>query len=71
MKINAEKYKQGEILKFMRQCKGLTQKEFSESIGKKEAWARNIEQGLSNLYFKDILKIAKKYNFKIIIENEE
>ncbi len=67
MKIKANDYKPDEILRFMRQSTDLSQKEFAKKINKSEHWCQSNELGRSNYYFKDLLELAKKYNFEIFI----
>lgn len=51
MKLNANKYKPNEILKFMRESANMTQKEFAESIGKSKDWQQSNEYGRNKLLF--------------------
>lgn len=67
MILDTDKYKQNEILKFMREATNLSQKEFGSSINKSKDWVRKNEYGITNYYFKDLIEIAKKHGFKIII----
>lgn len=71
MQINANNYKPNDIMKFMRQSTNLTQEEFAKNIGKSKAWQQSNELGRSNYFFKDLLKIAKIYNFEIIIKRKD
>ncbi len=71
MKLNVKDYKANEILKFIRQSTGLTQKEFAKKIGKSVDWQQSNEIGRSNLYFKDLIKIAKVFDIDIEIENKK
>ncbi len=70
MEIKANDYQPNEILRFMRQATELTQKEFAKNINKSEHWCQSNELGRSNYYFKDLLVIAKKYNFDILIKKK-
>lgn len=67
MNVNTDKYKPNEIIRFMREATGLTQKEFAKSLNKSKDWVRKNEYGISNYYFKDLIEIAKLYDFKITI----
>lgn len=67
MKVNTEKYKQNEIIRFMREATNLSQKDFAKSINKSTDWVRKNEYGLTNFYFKDIVKIAEIHGFEITI----
>lgn len=70
MEIIANDYKPNEILKFIRQSTGKTQKEFSQSINKSKDWQYSNENGRTTYYFKDLIDIANKYKLKIIIKEE-
>lgn len=67
MILNTDKYEQNEILRFMREATNLSQKEFAESINKSKDWVRKNEYGITNYYFKDLIKIAKIHGFEINI----
>ena len=71
MEITTEDYKQNEILRFMREATNLSQQEFAKSIHKSKDWVRKNEYGITNYYFKDLIEIAQKHDFKIIIKKEE
>ena len=70
MKIKANDYTPDEILRFIRQATDLNQKEFAKTINKTRHWCQSNELGRSNYYFKDLLVIAKKYNFDILIKKK-
>ena len=67
MILTTDKYNEKEILRFMREATNLTQKEFAESISKSKDWVRKNEYGITNYYFKDLVKIAKIHGFEIKI----
>lgn len=67
MILNTDKYKPNEILRFMREAANLSQKEFAESVGKSKDWVRKNEYGITNYYFKDLIKIANTHGFEIKI----
>lgn len=71
MEINTDDYKQNEIIKFMREATNLSQQEFANSIHKSKDWVRKNEYGITNYYFKDLIEIAKKHGFKIIIKKTD
>ncbi len=71
MELNAKEYKPDEVLRFIRQNSGLTQKEFAKKIGKSEFWEQSNEIGRANYYFKDLIKIAKLFNLDIIIRDRK
>ena len=68
MEFKANEFNPNETLKFIRQSTGKTQKEFAESIDKSKDWQYSNENGRTDFYFKDLVKIAKKYNIDIIIK---
>ncbi len=70
MEFKANDYQQNEIIKFIRQSTGKTQKEFAHELHKSTNWLRAIEQDINNIYFTDVLKIAKEFNIDIIIKNK-
>ncbi len=70
MEIKVKEYKANEILKFIRQSTGLTQKEFAKRINKSEAWQQSNELGRTNYYFKDLIEIAKLFDIEIIIKGK-
>ena len=71
MELNTKGYKPEEVLRFIRQNTGLTQKEFANKIGKSEFWEQSNEIGRANYYFKDLIKIAKIFNLEIIIKDNK
>ena len=71
MEFKANDYKANEVLKFMRQSTGLTQKEFAKDIQKSTNWVKANEQDINRYYFDDLLKIAKLYNIDIIIKKKD
>jgi len=70
MKINASHYKANEIMKFIRQGLDLTQEELAKKIGINKSSIEKYEYGTVNYTFETLIKIAKKFNLKIIIESE-
>lgn len=71
MKILVKDYKPNEVLKFIRENSNLTQKEFSNRIGKSEDWQYSNEVGRANYYFKDLVTIAKMFDLEIIITDKK
>lgn len=69
MKIKANDYKPNETLKFLRQGLDLTQEELAKSIGISKSSLEKYEYGTCNYTFETLLKIVKKHNLTIIIEN--
>ncbi len=70
MELKTNDYKANEILKFIRQSTGLTQKDFAKRLNKSEAWQQSNELGRTNYYFKDLIEIAKIFNIEIIIREK-
>ena len=68
MEIKANDYDPKDIFKFMRQATDLTQKDFAKTINKSKDWCQSNELGRSNYLFKDLLELAKKHDFEIIIK---
>ena len=64
-------YKPNEILYFIRQSTGKTQKEFAQTINKSKDWEQSNELGRSNFLFKDLLELAKIHNIEIIIQEKK
>lgn len=55
------------ILRFMREATGKTQKEFSNSISKTNDWSYTNEAGINNYYANDLFELAKIHDFEIIL----
>ena len=70
MKIKANDYSKGEIIKILREWTGLTQEEFGKSIGKSKPSVQAYELDKVNYGIETLLKIAKKYGVKITIEKK-
>lgn len=68
MKIDAKKYKTNDTFKFIRQGLNLTQEELAKELQISKSSIEKYEYGTVNYTFETLVKIAKKYNFKIIIE---
>lgn len=71
MKIVANKFEPKDLIKFIREYTGKTQKDFAEDINKSKDWEQSNELGRSNYYFKDLLDICKKNNLDIIVKEHE
>ena len=71
MEFKANDYNANDILKFIRQATGKTQESFSKDISKSKNWVKNNEQGVNRYFFEDLLKIAKLYDFDIIIKKKD
>lgn len=70
MKIIANEYTEKDIIKILREWTELTQEKFSESINLSTSTIQSYELGTRNYKFSTLKKIAKKYNFVIIIEKK-
>lgn len=70
MVINFNNYEPNEVMRFIREYTGLTQKEFGKSINKSERTIQDYESGRRRYYVETLKLISKIYNIKITIENE-
>lgn len=70
MKINAKDYKTNDLIKIIREGLDLTQKELANSINASKSAIEKYEYGTSNYTFETLVKIAKKHNLKITIEDD-
>ena len=68
MKIKANDYTKGEIIKIIREWTGLTQAEFGKEIGKSKPSIQAYELDKVNFGIELLLKIARKYDLVITIE---
>ena len=72
MKINFNNFEPNEVIRFIREATGLTQKEFGKSIGKKERTIQDYESGCRRYYTTTLKQICKVHKINIIItDNEE
>ncbi len=71
MKINATEYPTNETFKFIRQGLDLTQEQMAEQVKISKSSIEKYEYGTVNYSFETLIKIAKKYNLKIIIEKNK
>jgi len=71
MDIKANDYEPKDILKFIRQSAGKTQKEFANDIGKSKDWVQSNEIGRSDYKFKDLMELANKNNIEIRIKSKD
>lgn len=67
---------QGQVLKKFRKECGFTNKEVVDRVGKSPMWLSDIENGKSNLFFKDAKKLCHIYGhtldeFSELIDNYE
>lgn len=70
MKLKATDYTTEEILKFLREWTGLTQKEFGKTIHRTERSIQSLESGYRHLNVDTLLQIAKTHNIEIIITKD-
>ena len=70
MKIRANDYTKGEIIKILREWTGLTQEQFGKSVGKSKPSIQAYELDKVNYGIETLLKIAKKYGISITIEKK-
>ncbi len=70
MKVKFSDYEPNEIIRFIRECVGLTQKEFGESIGKSERAIQDYEAGRRRYYAETLKTICKVHKIKITIEKD-
>ena len=71
MRIRANDYKPGEIIKIIREWTELSQKDFAETINRSRDSINSIENGRNRIFLNTLLEIAKKHNIDIIIEKRE
>jgi len=71
MKIIVNDYNTKDIIKFLRQETELTQKRFGEKIGLSGHTIQGYERGTRKYTFETLIKIAKQFGYKIIIEKEK
>ena len=68
MKIKANNYKAGEIMKIIREWTEMSQTEFAKSIKRSRDSINNIENGRNRIFLDTLLEIAKIHNITITIE---
>ena len=68
MKLNFNDYEPKDIIRIIREWTELTQKEFGETIGKKERTIQDYEAGRRRYYTNTLKEICKAHNIKITIE---
>lgn len=70
MKIKANNYTKGEIIKIIRSWTELTQKEFGEKIGKSKSSIQDYELEKTNYGIEVLLEIADEFDLTITIEKK-
>lgn len=68
MKVNFNDYNPNEIIRFIREWTGLTQKQFGKSIDKSERSIQDYEAGTRNYNIVTFKKICDVHKIKITIE---
>lgn len=68
MKIKANNYKAGEIVKIIREWTEMSQAEFAKTIKRSRDSINNIENGRNRIFLDTLLEIAKIHNITITIE---
>lgn len=71
MKIKANDYTKGEIIKILREWTGLTQNQFAKSINKSTPSIQAYELDKVNYGVETLLKIAKKHGITITMEKKK
>ncbi len=69
MKINIKDYDKGDIIRFIRQSSGLTQKEFAKIMKKSKRTIEDYEASKQNYNIEFIKELAKEFNLTITIES--
>lgn len=70
MKVKFNDYEPKEIIRFIREWTGLTQKEFDKSINKSERVIQDYEAGRRRYYTETLKTICKVHKIKITIEKD-
>ena len=68
MKFDINDYNKGDIIRFIRQYTGLTQKDFASAIGKSKRTIEEYEANQVNYGIEVLKDIANKFDIKITIE---
>lgn len=71
MKIIVNEYESKDVIKILREWTNLKQSEFGKSIGLSGMTIQSYERGTRRYTFETLMKIAKKYGYKITIEKEK
>lgn len=70
MKIKANDYNAGEIIKIIREWTELSQKDFGKSIHRSRDSINSIENGRNRVFLETLLEIAKTHDITITIEKK-
>lgn len=69
MKINANKYKENDVIRIIREWTGLTQGELAKQLGYKTYHTiKQIENGTNKISFNKLMEIARKNDIKVTFE---
>ncbi len=71
MKIIANDYESKDVIKILREWTNLKQPEFGKSIGFSGMTIQSYERGTRKYTFDTLIRIAKKFGYKITIEKDE
>lgn len=70
MKLNANDYSKGEIIKIIREWTNLTQKEFAKAVNKSKRTIEQYEAGTVNYNIGFLKDVAKKFDIDIVISKK-
>lgn len=70
MRMKLNDYNKGDLVKFVRQWTGLTQKDFAKKVGKSKRTIEQYEAGLVNYKINFIEKMMKEFDLVITIEKK-
>jgi len=71
MKLNANDFSKGEIIKFIREWTSLTQKEFAKKVHKSKRTIEQYEAGTVNYNIQFLQDVAKMFDIEIIISKKK
>ena len=70
MRIIVNDYTPQNIIKFIRQSTGLTQRQFAIKIGKSRNTVQSYELGRIKMSLNDFIEMCKIFNIKITVEEK-
>ena len=71
MRIVANDYKEKEVIKILREWSDKSQPDFGKSIGLSGMTIQGYDRGTRRYTFETLMRIAKKYGYKVTIEKEK
>lgn len=71
MRLDIDKYSDGEILKIVREWANISQEELAKKINKNRNSIGDYERGLYTYNMTTLRRIAKELNLKITIEKKK